>query len=120
MPLAIAGCLWLVGRPWIASVLLAIATWIKVWPAALLAAAIIARAAPDRGASAGALIVSVAVIWAVVALGGGAHVFGFVSDQTDRGLQLEAPVSTFYLWRAVARHPRFVHLLRPGDCSRSR
>ena len=42
VPLAVAGCLWLVGRPWIASVLLAVATWIKVWPAALLAAALIA------------------------------------------------------------------------------
>ena len=31
--------------------------------------------------------------------------FGFVADQTGRGLQLEAPVSTFYLWRAVARIP---------------
>lgn len=104
VPLAIAGCLWLIGRPWVASVLLAIATWIKVWPAALLAAAIIAvrRRIALIG---GALIVSGAVIWAVVALGGGAHVFGFFADQADRGLQLEAPVSTFYLWRAVARIP---------------
>ncbi len=37
--IALAGCLWLVGRPWVASVLLAIVTWIKVWPAALLVAA---------------------------------------------------------------------------------
>ena len=42
VPLAVAGCLWLVGRPLVASVLLAVATWIKVWPAALLAAAFIA------------------------------------------------------------------------------
>ena len=28
-----------------------------------------------------------------------------MTDQTDRGLQLEAPVSAFYLWRAVARIP---------------
>jgi hypothetical protein len=104
VPLAIAGCLWLVGRPWVASVLLAVATWIKVWPAALLAAALIAvrRRVAVIG---GALIVSGLVVWAVVALGGGRHVLGFITDQTDRGLQLEAPVSMVYLWRAVAGIP---------------
>ncbi|MFM9644458.1 hypothetical protein ACKI1X_48590, partial [Streptomyces turgidiscabies] len=40
--LAIVGCLWLVGRPWAAAMLLTAATWMKVWPAALLAAAVIA------------------------------------------------------------------------------
>ena len=38
----------------------------------------------------------------VIAMGGAEHVFGFVAGQTERGLQLEAPVSAFYLWRAVA------------------
>ena len=33
------------------------------------------------------------------------HAFGFVTDQTDRGLQLEAPVSAWYLWRAVLGIP---------------
>jgi hypothetical protein len=104
VPLAIAGCLWLVGRPWVASVLLAVATWIKVWPAALLVAALIAvrRRAALIG---GALVVSGLVVWGVVALGGGRHVLGFITDQTDRGLQLEAPVSMVYLWRAVAGIP---------------
>ena len=37
VPLTILGCLWLAGRPWLASVLLAAATWIKVWPAAIIA-----------------------------------------------------------------------------------
>lgn len=100
-PLAIAGCLWLVGRPWLGSILLAVATWIKVWPAALIAAAVIAvrRRLAVVG---GALIVSAATLIAVVAAGGGATVFGFITDQTDRGLQVEAPVSAYYLWRAVA------------------
>lgn len=104
VPLALAGSLWLVGRPWLGSTLLAIGTWIKVWPAALLAAAFIAvrRRADIAG---GALIVSAAVIAVVLAAGGGPHLFGFVTDQADRGLQLEAPVSAFYLWRAVAQIP---------------
>ena len=49
VPLALAGCLWLVGRPWLGSILLAVATWIKVWPAALLAAAVIAVRRRARG-----------------------------------------------------------------------
>ena len=101
VPLAVAGCLWLVGRPLVASVLLALATWIKVWPAALIAAAVIAvrRRLMILG---GALVVTAVTAWTVIAVGGGAHVLGFVSGQTERGLQLEAPVSAFYLWRAVA------------------
>ncbi|SFR99787.1 Protein of unknown function [Microbacterium sp. cf046] len=100
VPLALAGCLWLVGRPWLGSILLAVATWIKVWPAALLAAAVIAvrRRFAVIG---GALAVSVATLAVVFAAGGGAHAFGFITDQADRGLQLEAPVSAWYLWRAV-------------------
>jgi len=102
VPLAIAGCLWLVGRPWLASMLLAVATWIKVWPAALLVAALIVvrRRAPVIG---GAAVVSAVTLVTVVAAGGMAHALGFVAGQTGRGLQLEAPVSMLYLWRAVAK-----------------
>jgi hypothetical protein len=102
VPLAIAGSLWLVGRPWVAAVLLAVATWIKVWPAALLAAAVIAvrrRLAIVGGAAA----VSVVAIAVVISAGGAAHLFGFVGDQATRGLQIEAPVSTLYMLMALAR-----------------
>lgn len=102
--LAVAGCLWLVGRPWLGSVLLSVATWMKVWPAALLAAAVISMR--RRGAViGGALIVTALTLGVVYAAGGGAYAWGFVGQQTGRGLQLEAPVSAFYLWRAVARIP---------------
>ncbi|NYF15909.1 hypothetical protein HDC37_000721 [Microbacterium sp. AK009] len=101
VPLAVAGCLWLLTRPWLAALLLAAATWIKVWPAALLLAAVIAvrRRLAIVGAAAA---LSTIVMGVVVAVGGVAHVFGFVFDQTERGLQVEAPVSAFWLWRAVA------------------
>ncbi|WP_308291762.1 hypothetical protein [Microbacterium jejuense] len=104
VPLAILGSLWLVGRPWLASVLLAVATWIKVWPAALLAAAVIAvrRRLVIVG---GAVVVSVVAVAIVLVLGGGAHLFGFVGDQTSRGLQLEAPVSTVFVLMAMGGVP---------------
>ncbi|MET0862614.1 MAG: glycosyltransferase 87 family protein [Microbacterium sp.] len=102
--IAIAGCLWLVGRPLLGSILLAVATWIKVWPAALIGAAIIAlrRRLTVLG---GALIVSAATLAVVFAAGGARYAFGFITDQADRGLQVEAPVSTFYLWGAVLGIP---------------
>jgi hypothetical protein len=100
VPLALAGSLWLVGRPWLGSILLAIATWIKVWPAALLAAALIALR--RRWAVVGAaLVISGLTLTAVFAAGAGGNAFGFITDQADRGLQLEAPVSAWWLWRAV-------------------
>lgn len=104
VPLAVAGCLWLVGRPLVASLLLSAATWMKVWPAALLAAGVVVlrRRLPLIG---GALLVSGVVVIVVLAAGGGAHVFGFVSGQTGRGLQIEAPVSALYLWQAVLGVP---------------
>jgi len=100
VPLAILGCLWLVRRPWVASILLAVATWIKVWPAALIAAALIAvrRRLAILG---GAAVVTAATLLVIATMGGLHNAFGFVGDQTTRGLQIEAPVSSFYLWGAT-------------------
>lgn len=104
VPFALAGSLWLIGRPWLGAILLAVATWIKVWPAALLAAAVIVvrrRLAVIGGAA----VISALTLAVVFAAGGGVHAFGFVSDQTDRGLQLEAPVSGWYVWGTMLGIP---------------
>lgn len=101
VPLAVGGLLWLCGRPALAAALLAIATWMKVWPAALIAAAVVAlRRRLTVIASAG--VVTALVLGVIIALGGWSHAFGFIGEQTGRGLQIEAPVSAFYLWQAVA------------------
>lgn len=100
VPLVLAGALWLIGRPWLGAILLTVAAWMKVWPAAILAAAVIAvrRRLALVG---GALAVTGVTITTIVLLGGAAFALGFVGDQAGRGLQLEAPVSAVYLWRAV-------------------
>jgi hypothetical protein len=101
VPLAIAACLWLVGRPVLAGVLLTLGAWIKVWPAALVAAAVIAvrrRLAILGGAAA----VTAVVLVMIVLAGGAPYALGFIGGQTGRGLQVEAPVSTFYVWQALA------------------
>ena len=102
--LAVAACLWLAGRPFVASVLLAVATWIKVWPAALLAAAVITLRARAR-IVAGAVVVSAITVALVLAGGGAGHLLGFVFGQTQRGLQIEAPVSAVHMWQAVRGVP---------------
>jgi hypothetical protein len=96
LPVAIAGVLALASRPTLAAVLLSIATWIKVWPAAMLAAMLVA----GRRVAAvitGVALTSAAVIGVALALGGGRNVFSFVAAQTGRGLQLEAPVTGLWL-----------------------
>lgn len=100
VPLVLLACLWLIGRPWAASMLLAAVTWMKVWPAAVLAAAVIAvrrRVALIGGAA----LITVFTMAAVILAGGGTHLFGFIADQSARGLQIEAPVSTPYMWGVV-------------------
>jgi len=100
VPIAVLALLWLVGRPWLASLLLSAATWMKVWPAALLAAALVALR--RRGAVVGgAVLVSAVVLASVLVAGGPEHALGFVSGQTGRGLQVEAPISGAYLWGAL-------------------
>jgi len=78
--------------------------WMKVWPAAILAAGLVAvrrRLAVVFGAAA----VSVGTVVIVVILGGADHVFGFVGDQTSRGIQMEAPVAGAYMIMAALNVP---------------
>ncbi|MEJ3403465.1 glycosyltransferase 87 family protein [Rathayibacter sp. YIM 133350] len=99
--IAIVALLFAAGRPRLASALLSIATWIKVWPAALIAALIVAsRRRVDVLVA--ALGTSVAVVAVVFVLGGGANLLSFVGDQTTRALQIEAPISTPWIWAAAA------------------
>jgi hypothetical protein len=104
MALAIVGLLWLTLHERAAVVVLTFATWIKVWPAAILIAAVVALRSRWHivlvAAVASAIIAAVPLIF-----GAGAHLLSFIGMQTDRGLQIEAPVSTFWLWQAAFHVP---------------
>jgi hypothetical protein len=104
VPLAVLALLWLAGRPAVAAALLTVAMWMKVWPAALIAAAVVA-VRRRLTVLASAVLVTALVLGGIVVLGGAAHAFGFIGEQTGRGLQIEAPVSAFYMWQAVAGVP---------------
>jgi hypothetical protein len=104
VPLGIIGMLIISSRPRVAAVVITVATWIKVWPAALLLAAVIALKSRWRIVAAAA-VTSASIILIALLLGSGANVFTFITQQTGRGLQPEAPISTFFMWQALARVP---------------
>lgn len=103
-PLAIAALVWLVRRPALAGALIAAATWIKVWPAALAAAAVAISSLRMR-IIAGGLAVSAAIAGVVIAFGGGDNLFSFATIQGDRSIQLEAPIATPWVWATVLGMP---------------
>lgn len=97
---AIVGLLVAQSRPAVAGALLAIAAWIKVWPAALIAVLIITI---RRRVSAlvAALVVGVTIGVGALLAGSGMNLFGFIGEQAGRGLQIESPVSNIWLWIAA-------------------
>ena len=104
VPLAIVGVMFAATRPRVAALILTIAAWIKVWPAALVGALIIATQGRWR-ILVTAVSTSILIIVAALSFGSGPNVFSFVTQQTDRGLQIEAPISTIWLWQAFAGAP---------------
>ncbi|WP_209559573.1 glycosyltransferase 87 family protein [Frigoribacterium sp. PvP032] len=103
-PAVVAALLLLATRPRVAGALLAAATWVKVWPAAVIAAVVVASR--GRAAVVRACLWVTLVVVAVVAVGGGlSSVDSFVTMQSDRALQLEAPLATPWLWMAMLGLP---------------
>jgi hypothetical protein len=96
-PLVIIGLSVLARRPFVASIILTAATWIKVWPVAILLA-ILATGRRWFTIVAGGALVTAVIVVTVYALGGIQYIASFVALQSDRGLQLEAPISTAWVW----------------------
>jgi hypothetical protein len=101
VPIAVAGGLWLSTRPALAAALLTIGAWIKIWPGALVIAAVVAVRARLR-VLISAAAVTAGVLVLLVLLGADDEVLGFLTEQTGRGLQIEAVAATPFLWLAVA------------------
>ena len=87
-----------------AAVWFTVATWIKVWPAALLLALWVA-ARKRLNVIFAAVVTSLAVVLFALALGGNRSVFSFVTMQGTRGIQIESPWATPWLWAAIAGAP---------------
>ena len=99
VPLALVGLLLLAKRPRVAALILAIATWIKIWPAALLAAIVISAHERFRVIAVAAMT-SLVIIVVALLMGSGSNVLSFITQQAGRGLQIEAPISSIWLWMA--------------------
>lgn len=97
VPLAVIGGLWLFTRPAVASTLFTIGAWIKIWPGALLVAAVVLLRGRIR-MIVSAAIVTFVVVLGLVLLGGSANLLGFLSQMSGRGLQIEAVGATPLLW----------------------
>ncbi|WP_230114666.1 hypothetical protein [Microbacterium oxydans] len=101
VPIAVVGGLWLLSRPALAAALLTIGAWIKIWPGVLVVAAIVALRSRIRMLLAAAAVTA-GVVVVLVVLGADHELFGFLTEQTGRGLQIEAVAATPFLWLAVA------------------
>ena len=99
-PLVIMGLVLVARRPVVAAALLTAATWIKVWPAAVMLAVVAAGRRRVSVLITGGIITAgiAAAVWAA---GGVSFLTGFVTMQSDRALQLEAPVTTPWVWLAA-------------------
>lgn len=100
VPIAIVALVWLATRPRTAVVLLTIATWIKVWPVALLASLLLDARHRIRTIAI-AIATSAAIVAVPLALGAGRNLLSFVGMQDARGLQIESPVATWWLWASA-------------------
>ncbi|MFE6995231.1 hypothetical protein ACFVAE_04685 [Microbacterium sp. NPDC057659] len=101
VPLAIIGGLWLATRPAVGTALLTVGAWIKIWPAALVLAAIIAVKQRIRVLLTAAAVTA-GIIVVLFLLGADSALFGFLGQQTGRGLQIEAVAATPFLWMAAS------------------
>lgn len=98
-PLLLMGLIWALRFPILSSIVFTAATWIKVWPAALIATAVFFL--KKRIAIAlSAAVMSLAIVVIALALGAGSNIYSFLSQQTSRGLQIESLTATPYLWLA--------------------
>jgi hypothetical protein len=83
-----------------AGVWLSIATWLKVWPIALLMAAF---AASKKRLTFVTFVLGVNVVILSIGfiVGADSSIFSFLTSQGGRGIQIEAPVAGIWLWPAV-------------------
>lgn len=87
-------------RPVVAALLLSIATWIKVWPAAVIGVLLIVSPKRIYVLLTGILL-SGAIAALTFATGAGKHLLDFAINQGQRGMQLEATFSTPWVWLSV-------------------
>ena len=86
-------------NPRVTGALIAVATWVKVWPIVLGLSSLLTTRA--RTIAYWAFGVAAGIGITAVAIGGTANVLGFLGDQQGRGIQVESVSATPWLWDAL-------------------
>jgi hypothetical protein len=79
----------------------AVGAAIKIWPAALLISAMAASKYRLRILLAAATTAATVVVIGFL-LGANLSLFSFLTNQSERGIQIESPIAGFFLWAGVA------------------
>jgi hypothetical protein len=99
--LSVLGALALVtGSQTRAAIWFTVAGWIKIWPVALFLPLVAASKTGKRNLLAAAAT-SAGILLIGFFFGGNSAMFSFITGQTDRGIQFEAPVATPWVWLGV-------------------
>jgi hypothetical protein len=104
VPVAMVAVMLIADHPKWGGALLAVAAWIKVWPAAIVLAAFIALKARAAVAMS-VLAVTAGVVALALPFGSVLALVSPITQQTSRGLQVEAIIATPWLWAAAAGAP---------------
>ncbi|MCU1406700.1 MAG: hypothetical protein JWQ43_3003 [Glaciihabitans sp.] len=104
IPIGLVAVVLIASRPRVAVLLLTIGAWMKIWPAAIVAAMVVARRDRVKIIEV-AVFTTISIVALALAFGSRLNVFSFISEQTGRGLQVEAPITTPWMWQAFAGVP---------------
>ncbi|ABM08095.1 glycosyltransferase family 87 protein [Paenarthrobacter aurescens] len=99
-PIVLVALVYGVTRPFVASVLLSVATWVKVWPAAVMLA-LFAVVRKRLHVVAAGIATTAVVVGLAAAVSAVPKLLNFLTQQGDRGMQLEATFTTPWLWLSV-------------------
>ncbi|HSK33989.1 MAG TPA: glycosyltransferase 87 family protein, partial [Propionicimonas sp.] len=99
-PLVLIALVYGAAHPVAASAVLSVATWMKVWPAAVVLA-LVTVARRRVAVVVTGMLISVAAAGVAAAMGALPRLFDFLTQQGDRGMQLEATFTTPWLWSSV-------------------
>ncbi|MEN9740831.1 MAG: hypothetical protein RLZ72_1097, partial [Actinomycetota bacterium] len=86
-------------NPRVTGALIAVATWVKVWPIVLGLSSLLTTRARTIAYWAFGVAAGIGIM--AVAIGGSANVLGFLGDQQGRGIQVESVSATPWLWDAL-------------------
>jgi hypothetical protein len=89
-----------VASPFLTSVILSVATWTKVWPAAVVLALFTVVRKRVQVVLAGVLVTAL-VVGMALSMNALPKLLNFLLEQGDRGMQLEATFTTPWLWMSV-------------------